>query len=100
MGGGKGVSTVPTGLGGLGGRDGQAVAINSGGWIVGWSYTSSGASHGFIYANGAMTDLNSAGAAGATGWTITDATGINDEGQIVGHATNTAGQTEVYILTP
>jgi probable HAF family extracellular repeat protein len=97
---GKG-SLVPTGLGSLGGRDGGALSVNSSGSAVGWSTTSSGAQHGFLYMNGAMTDLNALGASGSSGWVMWDAMVINDEGQIVGHATNTAsGQTEIYILTP
>ena len=93
-------NTVPISLGSLGGTDGTAQAINNYGVIVGWSLNSQGAQHGFMYANGVMTDLNNLGASGAQGWTITEAWAVNDEGQIVGRAVNAQGQTEVYILTP
>jgi hypothetical protein len=36
----------------------------------------------------------------ASGWTITDATDINDLGQIVGYGTNLSGQSDFVLLTP
>jgi hypothetical protein len=40
-------------------------------------------SHAALFSNGTVTDLTSIVSA-ALGWTLTDATGINDVGQIVG----------------
>jgi len=69
---------------------GQANDINNLGQVVGgsgvmvsdsqWNY------HGFLYnADGSLRDLNAL-IDPATGWEITDATGINDAGQIAGTA--------------
>ena len=60
-------------LGTLGGVRSTAVAINDNGQIVGSANTSSGATDGFLYSNGKMTDLGS----------FTPAA-INDNGVIVG----------------
>jgi probable HAF family extracellular repeat protein len=65
-------------------------AINDSGQIVGGSY---------IYSNGTMTDLNSL-IPTDSGWTLTNAEGINNSGQIVGYDTNPLGQTDAFLLTP
>jgi uncharacterized membrane protein len=64
-------------------------AINDSGQVVG-GYD--------IYANGTMTDLNSLIAANS-GWTLINAEGINNSGQIVGYGTNPLGQTDAFLLT-
>ena len=35
-----------------------------------------------------------------SGWTLEDALGINDTGQIVGYGTNPSGQMDAFVLTP
>jgi probable HAF family extracellular repeat protein len=79
-----------TDLGTLGGTTSVPAAINSAGEVVGWSYTSSGAQHAFLYANGTMTDLGT-----LPGYPQSTATGINDLGQIVGNVSSSASDTEL-----
>jgi probable HAF family extracellular repeat protein len=45
-----------------------------------------------------MVDLNNAAA--APGWTLEQATAINDNGQIVGYGVNASGQRDAFLLTP
>jgi probable HAF family extracellular repeat protein len=53
----------------------------------------------FIYLNGTMYDLNTLVSASGQGLTITEAWGINDLGQIVANATDTAGNTHTVLLS-
>jgi len=92
-------STI-TSLGSLGGSEGAALALDSNGNVVGWSQTSSGQHHAFLYVNGHMIDMNSLSMIGATGWTLTDAAAINDSGMIVGHAVDSTGRDEIVVLLP
>ena len=78
----------------LGASDSVAAAINDSGQIVGGA-----GGDAFIHSNGVMLDLNSLIAPGL-GWTLVDATGINDLGQICGYGTNAAGQEDAFLLTP
>src|SRR5215208_7585788 len=66
----------------LGGSSSVAKGINESGQVVGWSDNSSGERRGFLYdsANG-MKDLNDSIPADLD-WTIYEAVGINDIGQI------------------
>ena len=73
-------------LGTLGGRDAFAAAVNSLGQVVGWAATADGESHAFLYAAGAMTDLNSV-IEPVPGWILTNAMAVNEGGQIVGYGT-------------
>lgn len=85
-----------------GGHNTWAYGINSSGQIVGLGDTAVRSNvHAFIYANGTMTDLNKllTGPAKASGVVLTTAYGINDAGQIVGHAT-VNGHAHAYLLTP
>lgn len=84
-------------LGTLGGLNSEAKAINESGQVVGNSDTASG-QRGFLYLDGTMQNLNSLLPAGS-GWTITNAEGINDSMQIVGYGTNSLGQTRAYLMT-
>jgi probable HAF family extracellular repeat protein len=53
----------------------------------------------FIYRNGEMIDLNSL-IDPELGWNLVWATGINDEGKIVGTGYNALGQENSFLLTP
>ena len=70
-------------IGSLGGAGSGGEAINDAGEVVGSSTTSTGDLHAFIYDHGVMTDLNTEIASGS-GWSLTEARGINASGQIVG----------------
>jgi probable HAF family extracellular repeat protein len=118
-----------TDLGTLGGPQASAAAINNLGQVTGWAQTSTDATHGFLYSNGKMTDLgnffpaaindndvivggNQVYSGGTlqnlnnlipagSGYQIQDATAINDNGQIVANAYDTATyQSHALLLTP
>jgi probable HAF family extracellular repeat protein len=55
-------------------------------------------SHAFLWVNGIMRDLNSLISANS-GWELTEATDINNKGQIVGYG-ELNGQTRAFLLTP
>ena len=87
-------------LGSLGGVNmtSAALAVNSSGVVVGQTQIADGSQHAFIYQNSTMFDLNSL--VTATGWTLTSANGIDNNGDIVGNATNnTSGVMEGFELT-
>jgi len=75
-------------LGTLGGRDSSANAINNAGQVVGWSEVIWGDTvqrHAFLWDHGNMIDLSSLPDVKAAGWSeMTEAIGINDQGQIIG----------------
>jgi probable HAF family extracellular repeat protein len=121
---------APTLLPTLGGAASSGTAINNNGQVAGTSETSTGAEDGFLWSNGTLTDLgpgfspaavNDSGVivggqfvySGGTlqnlntlipagsGYQIQNATGINDNGQIVANAEDTAtGQTHALLLNP
>ena len=69
----------------LGGSPGMGMAINDTGGIVGRLFPTSPTSdltHGFVFTAGHLRDLNELVAL-EPGWTVTDATDINDAGQIL-----------------
>jgi probable HAF family extracellular repeat protein len=72
-----------------------ATSINDDGVIVGYYGPGSGA---FIDSNGLMSNLSSL--VSAPGWTFSEATGINDAGQIIGFGSNPHGQVDAFLLTP
>ena len=86
-------------LGTLGGTQSYAEDINASGIIVGDSYTADGQRHAFLSDGGAMVDLNSL-VDPASGWTLYGAFAINDAGQILSGAYNTAGVWQPVLLTP
>jgi probable HAF family extracellular repeat protein len=90
---------LPQDLGVLGtGSYSEAKAINSSGFIVGWSEIApSSARYAFIYEDGHMVDLNDK--VPGSGWTLSEATGINDAGQIVGIGQGPNGAT-AFIMSP
>ena len=76
------------------GLDPVGEAINNHGVIVGQS--GNGA---WIWSNGTFQNLNSLIPPGS-GFTLNDATAINDNGQIVANGSNATGQTPAFLLTP
>jgi probable HAF family extracellular repeat protein len=79
-------------------------AINDNGVIVGTTYGLNAAgdffNDAFIYQNGTFQDLNNLIPAGS-GWELTDAIAVNDNGQILVDATSTTnGQDHALLLTP
>ena len=87
-----------------GGTESSARAVNLGGQVVGYSfYGGSEAPHAMLWHNGIMLDLNSMLAAETVqaGWVLSDASGINDFGAIVGSAYNIrTGANHAYLLAP
>ena len=85
----------------------SATGINTAGQIVGTAVFPIKSYHpfrpgkhvGFIYRNGVLVDLNAL-IPSNSGFTITDAIGINDSGQILCTATNTSGNAHAVLLTP
>jgi probable HAF family extracellular repeat protein len=79
-------------------------AINKSGVVVGQAdvLNQNGTTqyHAFIYSGGTLRDLNTLIPAGS-GFVLTEATGINDTGQIVGNGYNPSnGQTHAFLLNP
>ncbi len=83
-----------TDLGTLDAKASHARDINCKGVVVGTS-----GSHAFVYRDGQMIDLNSR-IDPASGWTLVDATGINDAGQIVGYGHREGQPLAAFVLTP
>jgi probable HAF family extracellular repeat protein len=89
---------VMTDLGALAGSAGEAYAINDQGQVVGYFYLTCCSVHASLWQDGIMTDLNDQLSNGA-GWTLTNATGINANGWIVGYGKNPNGLTRAFLLT-
>jgi probable HAF family extracellular repeat protein len=119
-----------TDLGTFGGPQASAAAVNNLGQVVGWAQTGTDADHGFLWSGGKMTDLglnffpaaindNGVVVGGneifrngtlqdldnlippGSPYQIQTATGINDNGQIVADAYDTATyQRHALLLTP
>jgi probable HAF family extracellular repeat protein len=84
-------------LGSLSGSYSLAYDINDSGQVVG--YDQAGA---FLYSEGQMVDLNTRIPADS-GWFLTEATAINNEGQIAAHgvrADDPNGTQQAFLLTP
>jgi probable HAF family extracellular repeat protein len=99
---------VWTDLGGIAGAiSNLAKGVNISGQVVGTAYFPTTQYHpykpgkhvAFIHGSGGLVDLNTLIPTG-TGFTITDAVGINDLGQIVCNATNASGNKHAVLLTP
>ena len=84
-------------LGSLGGGS-VGYGINNAGWTVGISATSTFTNVAFLHDGTGMIDLNTILVDGV-GWLLTEATGINDLGQIVGTGTFN-GESRAFLLTP
>ena len=89
---------IVTDLGTLGGTYSEATSINDTGTVVGYSNTSNGSSHAFVYKNGTIFDLNTLLPANS-GWELNSAIDINDNGQIIGLG-QFNGQFSGFLLTP
>lgn len=92
-------------LGTLGGNYSYALGINIFGVVVGGSYLvgnspPTGSERAFIYIAGQMYDLNTLLAANPTGWTLGEAVGINDFGQIAVRGVLPNGPVHALLLTP
>jgi probable HAF family extracellular repeat protein len=91
-------------LGNLGGWDASSFAafargVNASNQVVGASTTSQwGVNHGFVYIAGTMRDLNDL-VPEPLGFTVTDAVGINDNGQIAATCKDQT-RTHACLLTP
>jgi len=87
-------------LGTLGGSNSFGLGMNDNGSVVGYSLTKGNtASHAFLYTDGVMTDLNSLLPIGS-GWTITEAYGIDNSGDIVGAGVFNGVQYAVELTDP
>ncbi len=86
-------------LGTLGGLDSFATALDSTGDVVGRVELDIGQFHAFLYQAGKTMDLNGL-IDPNSGWTLTEADGINDQGQIVGKGVSPDGHTHGFLLTP
>jgi probable HAF family extracellular repeat protein len=88
-----------TDIGTLGGNKSVAYDVNVKGEIVGWSESApyAGDRRAFLDNEGKMIDLNTLISDAA--WTLLEARGINDAGQISGVGLNN-GQRRAFILTP
>ncbi|MGA2257791.1 MAG: hypothetical protein ABSG53_24270, partial [Thermoguttaceae bacterium] len=83
-----------------GGIQSCANGINNSGQVVGISIIAGyGASRAFLFSGGTMEDLNNL-IAPNSGWTLDDAFGINDKGQIIAEGTNISGQQDAFLLSP
>jgi probable HAF family extracellular repeat protein len=78
--------------------DNEAEAINNAGTVVG-NFVAGGASHAYLYQDGAQYDLDTL-LAGSAGWRIARAEDMNDSGWIVGQACSDAGACVAALLTP
>lgn len=90
-----------TDLGTLGGHYSYALALNNSNAIVGGSFTDplDSVYHAFLYTNGAMLDLNAYVDQTGAGWTLVEARGINDAGQITGVGVR-GGASHAFRLNP
>lgn len=95
---GVGITDLGT-LRGPGGFWSEAEGINDAGQVMGWSNTAAGASHAFITGpNGAgMTDLNALVSQSA-GVVLTEATGINNHGQLAATGISPIPEPETYAM--
>ncbi len=80
-----------------GGDSSFAAGINDAGQVVGHSAATAG-NRAFLWSGGVLQDLN--GLIDASGWTLTNARGINNLGQVVGWGFDADGAQRGFLLTP
>ncbi len=89
-------------LGGFGEGSSRALALNNKGQVVGTAFVMQGNTEqghrAFLWQKGILTDLNDAVKA-HSGWTLKEARGINDRGQIVGVGAHGHCR-RAFLLTP
>lgn len=78
-------------MGTLGGATTVVYDINQQGAATGYSTTSAGQIHAFIYQHGAISDIGTLGGKGSLG------TAINDAGQVTGFALTAAGEVHAFL---
>ena len=84
---------------GLSGTGAIAEGVNDLDQIVGGTTLPDGSECAFLYTDaGGMIDLDPL--APVNGWTLVDAIGINDAGQIVAEGLNASGDPHAFLLTP
>ena len=85
----------------LGGNDACALGINRNGWVVGYSSTEGSInSRAFLWDGSSVVNLNSRlDPVSGKNWMLTEATAINDKGQIVATGEH-KGATRAALLTP
>ena len=81
------------------GVDGLGEGINNRGDIVGIAFIASGRIAPFVYTDGVISDLNSMLLPGSN-IRLTDAAGINDNGQIVATGYDALGHQSAFLLNP
>lgn len=89
---------VMTDIGTFGGIRGIAYAINSVGDVVGRATTAAEETRAFLYSGGILFDLNDLLPPGS-GWVLTEANDINDEGEVVGIG-RINGEDHAYVMNP
>lgn len=90
-------------LGSLSNSWAGAMGINDSGQVVGTSTVPNPGiigQHAFVTIGNTMVDLNSLLGPSGNGWTLEEATGINNLGQITGQGVDPQGQTHGFLLTP
>ncbi|MET3131600.1 putative HAF family extracellular repeat protein [Oxalobacteraceae bacterium GrIS 1.11] len=89
--------TTKTELGTLGGDNSVAYSINNSGLVVGWANQDNNAMSAVMWKNGQAINLNSL--TNDSDWHLYMATGINDQGAIVGLAMNGRSETRSFVLS-
>ena len=78
-----------------------ALAVNGSGHAVGYAFSPALGDLAFLYANGTLINLSALMEVQEAGWqALTEARGINDQGQIVGTGINRLGLRHAFLLTP
>ncbi len=90
---------VMQGLGSLSGVSSAALGLNERGDIVGWWSQDGFDRRAFLYSQGHMIDLNNL-IDPTLGWTLVEATAINDSGQIIGYGLDPQGIDRSFMLNP
>ncbi|MCC7203733.1 MAG: LEPR-XLL domain-containing protein [Phycisphaeraceae bacterium] len=85
-------------LGALGGAVSEALGVNDLGAVVGYATGADGQARAFVSYNDSIIDLNLL-IDPLSGWTLTRAVDINNQGQIIGQGTY-LGQPRAFLLTP